>query len=96
MGIADDLGIFGARLFQANNVLVRNDEDVCRRLGIDVFEGEDAIILVNLFARRLATNDAAENALLRCLRHALVSSPALGDLKHAIVTSGDAGQPLVQ
>ena len=62
MTFADDLSISGLRLLQPFNVLFRNDEEVCRRLWIDVFEGEDAIVLVNLFGGCFAADDAAEKA----------------------------------
>ena len=41
---------------------------MCWRLGIDVFEGEDAIVLVDFLAGNFAANDATEEAIARWIR----------------------------
>ena len=39
---------------------LRHDQDMRRRLGIDVVKGHDLIVLVNLLGVDLAADDAAE------------------------------------
>ena len=46
---ADDLGILRLRLFQAGHVSLGNDQDVRRRLRVDVAEGEGVLIFIDFF-----------------------------------------------
>ncbi len=63
MAAADDVGVGGGSLFQSGEVALGNDEHVRRRLGVDVFEGEDVVILVNLLSGDFVAQDAAEEAV---------------------------------
>src|SRR5271170_7435564 len=56
----DEFSITGPRLFQSREMLARNDQHMRGRLRIDVFEGEDVLVLVNLFRRNLAVKNTAE------------------------------------
>ena len=44
-------------------MLARDDQDVGRRLGVDVAEGNDEVVLVDEVGRDLAGDDAAEEAV---------------------------------
>ncbi len=54
----------GGRVFQINNVALRNDEDMRRRFGINVFKSVDLLVLVNFLGRNLAGNDFAKEAVV--------------------------------
>jgi len=45
---ADDFGVGVLRFFQSCKMPFGNDEDVRRRLGIDVFEGKNVLIFEHL------------------------------------------------
>jgi hypothetical protein len=63
MAAADDFGVAAFRFFQSCKMPFGNNQDVCRRLRINVFKREDVFIFVNFFRRNLAANDAAEEAI---------------------------------
>ena len=69
MALSDDFGVFGLRLFQSGKMFFGNDEDMRGGLGIDVFEGEDVGVLVNLFGGNFSGNDFAEEAVVVRLFH---------------------------
>ena len=60
---ADDFGVGGLGLFQSGKMFFGNDENVRGGLRVDVFEGEDVVVLVNFFSRDFATDHAAEEAV---------------------------------
>ena len=49
MAAADDLRVCGLGLFQSCEMSFRNNEYVCGRLRMDIFEGENMIVFVNFF-----------------------------------------------
>ncbi|MNY53708.1 hypothetical protein D3C86_1894880 [compost metagenome] len=55
------------------DVLLRDHEDVDRRLGVDVAEGDGVIVLVDDLRRDLAGDDLAEETIGH-LRHSLLRS----------------------
>jgi hypothetical protein len=63
MAAAKDLRISFLGFFQSCKVPLRNDKHMRRRLGLDVFKGEDVFILINFFRWNLAANDAAKKAV---------------------------------
>ena len=63
MAASDEVGVGGLRLFQSGKVAFGNDEHVRRRLGVDVFEGEDVVVFVNFFRGDFVAEDAAEEAV---------------------------------
>jgi len=63
MAAADDFGVSWLRFLQPCKMAFGNDEDVGRRLGIDVFECKNVLIFEHLLRWNLATNDAAEEAI---------------------------------
>lgn len=67
--IANIIRIFRFRFFQAPNVPLRNDQDMGRRLRVDVFEGKSALVLVNLPGRRLSPDDSAEQTTRLVVGH---------------------------
>ena len=64
IAVADDLGIFRCGILQIHNMPLGNDEHVRRRLGIDIFEGVDLIVFVNLLRGNLTGDDLAEEAIV--------------------------------
>jgi hypothetical protein len=60
---ADEFGVCGLSFFQSGEMFLGNDENVCGRLRIDVFESEDMVILVNFSGGNFALDDAAEEAI---------------------------------
>ena len=63
MAAADDLGVCGLGFFQSCEMSFRNNEYVCGRLRMDIFEGENVVVFMNFFGRNLAAEDAAEQAI---------------------------------
>jgi hypothetical protein len=61
--VSEKLGVFECRLVQSFEMALRNDENVGRCAGIDVFKGEDAIVFVNLLRRNLAFDDLAKETV---------------------------------
>jgi formamidopyrimidine-DNA glycosylase len=68
---------FGKR----HNVFPRNNEQMGRRLGIDISNRDNAIVLMNTLAGNLSRDDSAENAF-RIVGHALL--PAL-EMRHTLI-----------
>jgi hypothetical protein len=60
---ADQFGVGGFGLFQSGKMFFGDDEDVRGGLRIDVFEGEDVVVLVNSLGGDFAAEDAAEEAI---------------------------------
>jgi len=60
---ADDFRVFGLRFFQAGDVLLGDDENVCRPLRIEILEGEDVVIFEDLFRGDFAAKQAAEKTV---------------------------------
>src|SRR6516225_299927 len=63
VAISDDLGIPWLGFFQADQMLLGDDEHVRGRLRIDVLENVDLVIFVYLLRRDLARNDLAKQAV---------------------------------
>src|SRR5215469_11563583 len=63
MAAANDLRIGLLGFFQSRKVSLGNNQHVRRRLGMDVFEGQDMFILMNFVGWNLAANDAAKQAV---------------------------------
>jgi len=63
MTAANDFGIGGLGFLQSGEMTFRNDQHVRWSLGINVFEGEDMFVFVDLLGRNLAVDDAAEEAV---------------------------------
>jgi hypothetical protein len=51
MAAADQFRVFVLGFFESGEVFLGDDKDVCRGLGMDVFKGEDVIVLINFFRR---------------------------------------------
>jgi hypothetical protein len=69
MAAANDLRIGSFGFFQSCEVLFRNNEHMCRRFRIDIFEGEDVFVLVNFLGRNFAADDATEEAVDRSYQY---------------------------
>jgi len=54
--------VFFFGLYDRGNVLARNDQDMDRRLWLDIREGIAVIVLVNRLGRNAPIDDLAENA----------------------------------
>src|SRR5262252_579520 len=63
MAAANDLRIGLLCFLQSREVSLGNDQHVRRRLGMDVFKGQDMFILMNFLGWNLAANDAAKQAV---------------------------------
>ncbi len=61
MAAPDHFRVARLGLFQPRNMLLGNDQDVGRRLRIGVFEGNDVVVLVNLFRGKFAPQDSTED-----------------------------------
>src|SRR5260370_37796953 len=77
LAVADELGIFRLGLLQVHNMPLGNDEDMSRRLRVDVLEGKGALVFVDLLAWYFALNDLAEQAVTH-------SSPTLSRRRRRI------------
>ena len=67
---ANNLGIGAFRFLQTGKMPFRDDENVRRRLRIDVFEREYVFVFKNFLRRNLSADDAAKEAILiACLCH---------------------------
>ena len=62
--LARDLRVVGAEVVEGGYVLLGDDEHVRRGLRLDVLEGEDVLVLVDLLRRDLAPDELAEEAVL--------------------------------
>jgi hypothetical protein len=60
---ADYFGVRGLGLFESSKMFFGDDKDVSGSLRVDVFEGEDVVIVVNLLGGDFAGDDAAEEAV---------------------------------
>ena len=60
---AYQFGVFGLGFFESGEVFFGDDQDVGRGLRVDVFEGEDVFVFVNLFGWNFTAEDAAEEAV---------------------------------
>jgi len=60
---ADEFGVGGLGLFQSREMFLGDDENVRGRLRVDVFEGENVVVLVNFTGGNFALDDAAEEAV---------------------------------
>lgn len=69
---ADDFGVGGLGFFQSGKMFLGNDEDVCGGLWVDVFEGEDVVVLVNFLGGNFAADHAAEEAAGGSVWHGVV------------------------
>ena len=70
---ADDFGVGGLGFFQSSKMFLGNDEDVRGGLRVDVFEGEDVVVLVNFPGRNFTGEDAAEEAVGGSVSHGLLT-----------------------
>src|SRR3954466_551490 len=61
--VTDNLEIIGGECVHADNVLLRNDEQVSWRLGVDVLKGEDEFIFVDFARGNVAGDDLAEETV---------------------------------
>src|SRR5215470_3305428 len=61
--LAHDAIVARLDVVQRCDMPLRHDEDMGRRLRIDVVEGEDAVVLVDDRSRHLALDDLAEKAV---------------------------------
>src|SRR5579871_3997238 len=67
----------GCQLRRRRDVLARDDEDVHRRLRVDVAERDDVVVLVHLGRGQVAGGDRAEEAVAHgCSRVARTTSPS--------------------
>ncbi len=66
---ADDFGVGGLGLFQSGKVFLGDDENVRGGLRVDVFEGEDVVVLVNFLGGDFTAEDAAEEAVRGRVSH---------------------------
>lgn len=73
MAAADQFGIFGLGFLQSSEMFLGHDQHVRGRLRIDVFEGEDVLVLVNFLRGNLAADDAAEEAVASGVGHLSVT-----------------------
>ncbi len=71
--VPNKLSVGVGHALNIGNVLFGNDQRVDRRLGIDIFEGGNGVILVNDFRRGLFFDDPAEDAV-RIAAHAFSPS----------------------
>ena len=62
MKVADQGAVFLASMGSGRDVLTRNDEDVYRRLRIDVGKGVALVVLVDGFGRDTSIDNPAEEA----------------------------------
>ena len=61
--LADDLIVFGSDVVERRNMTLRHDQNVCRRLRVDVAEREHAVVFVDDGRRDLARRDPAEETI---------------------------------
>jgi hypothetical protein len=70
---ADEFSVGGFGFFQTGKMFFGNDQNVRGGLRVDVFEGEDVVVLVNLFRGDFAAEDTAEEAVGGRVSHGLLS-----------------------
>ena len=61
--LADDCANFRLDVEDTRNVLARDDEKMNRRLGIDVFEDHNVIVLIHDVGLDLSADDTAKQAI---------------------------------
>ena len=69
MTLANGFGFFRLRFFQSGKMFLRNHQHMGWRLGVNVFEGEHMIVLINFFGGNLAAENAAEKAATVWVAH---------------------------
>ena len=62
--MSDDLGVLRREVEDGRDVLFGNHEDVSRRLGIDVLDGDASLVLMHLGRGDRPFDDLAEQAIL--------------------------------
>src|SRR5664279_4111908 len=62
--VAEYLCVFSGSFFQSSEMLLRNDQDVRRGLRIDIFEGKDLVVFIDLLGRNRTRDDFAEEAVI--------------------------------
>src|SRR5579859_3306136 len=65
MALADNLRVLGLGFFHSNDVLFRNDENVCGSLRVDVLKDQGLTVFVDFFCGNFTTNNAAEKTIHR-------------------------------
>lgn len=63
MAAADEFGVGGLSFLQSRKMFLGNDENVCRRMGMNVFESEHMIVFINFLGWNLTADDTAEEAV---------------------------------
>ncbi|MPN36761.1 hypothetical protein SDC9_184272 [bioreactor metagenome] len=61
--LAQQRSVFGGNLRHRRNVLPGHDQKVHGRPGVDVMEGEQVFVFINLLRGNLALDDLAENTV---------------------------------
>jgi len=61
--VLEEIHPVGRHLVERSEMIPRDDQGVHRRLGPDVVEGDDPVILVDDLGRKLLGRDPAENAI---------------------------------
>jgi hypothetical protein len=93
---ADDFGVGGLGFFESGKMFFGDDQDVSGGLRVDVFEGEDVVVLVDFVGGDFAAEDAAEEAI--GIGHFLFTSRTiisrLGIVRRAKVVSAGAANHL--
>ena len=60
---ADQFGVGSFGFFQSGKMFLGDDENVGGSLRVDIFEGEDVVVLENFLGGNFAADDAAEEAI---------------------------------
>jgi len=74
MTAADQFGMVSLRFLQSGEVLLRDNQNVRRRLRIDVLKSKYVLVLVNFLRWNLAAQDAAEKAIAGSVTHCWVTT----------------------
>ncbi len=61
---SDRRGVGFGKVVKTGDVFARNDDDVCRRLRIDVVKSDDVGVFVDFLCGNLAIRDAAKKAAI--------------------------------
>jgi len=64
--------IGGIQFHNIRNMSFRNNQEMNRRLGIHIMEGQEFLILVNFFGRDLPFCNFAENAVIHDIKVSLI------------------------
>src|SRR4051794_27826792 len=81
--VAHEAGLAFVQVVERRDVSSRDDEDVRRRLRVDVVKREDLIVFENLAGRDLAARNPAEEAFVAA-RHVLMICEPSG---YAVITA---------